>query len=158
MPLPLSICERLTFGVFPIDIKTWKQLVAMIHNTQLVAHTIESQIQHQTSRRFGKSRPASLGTSRLREIRRVSPATDRKQNLQLAVLLLEQEKLLGTSVHIGTDVIPRIIRIMLLNVRPRVGQVAVVQCQRAIPHSAVCKGPTGQTYTSPFSGRTFANA
>lgn len=68
--------------------------------------TIESQIQNQTCRRFGKSSPTLLGARRLREIRRVRPATDRKQNLQLAVLLLEQEKLLSASVHIVTDIIP----------------------------------------------------
>lgn len=89
-------------------------------------HTIESQIKNQTRRRFGKCSPTLLRARRLREIGRVSPATDRKQDLQLAVLLLEQEKLLDTSVRIVTDVIPRICRVMLLNIRPRVGQVPAV--------------------------------
>lgn len=71
-----------------------------------------------------------MGTRRLREIRGVRPAPDRKQNLQLAVLLLEQEKLLNTSVHISTDVIPRVCRVMLLDVGPRVGQVPAILGQK----------------------------
>lgn len=72
---------------------------------------------------MGKIGPASIGASRLGEIRGVGPAPDGEQDFQLPVLLLEQEELLDTAVHIGANVVPRIGGVMLLDVGPGVGQV-----------------------------------
>lgn len=96
-----------------------------------------------------------LGARRLGEIRRVSPATDRKQNLQLAVLLLEQEKLLDTSIRIVADIVPRVCRIMLLDIGPRVSQVPAVLGQETLVQFVRVRR---RTYTSPVSGRMLANA
>lgn len=117
--------------------------------------TIESQIKNQTCRGFSKFSATLLGARRLGEIRGVGPATDRKQNLQLAVLLLEQEKLLDTSIRIVTDIVPRVCRVMLLEIGPRVGQVPAVLGQEILVQSVRVRS---RTYTSPVSGRMLANA
>jgi hypothetical protein len=49
--------------------------------------------------------------------------TNRQKNLELAVCLLEEKELFGASVDVGTDVIPRVGRVMLVSVRPGISQV-----------------------------------
>lgn len=68
--------------------------------------TVQSQIQHQPSSRFSKLGSSRIGARRLGKVGRVGPATDGKQDLQLAVALLEQEQLLDASIDIGPDVVP----------------------------------------------------
>lgn len=44
----------------------------------------------------------------------------------MAVLLLQQEQLLNASIDIGAGVIPRVAGVMLLHIRPAVGQIPIL--------------------------------
>lgn len=81
-------------------------------------HTIKPQIQNQPRRRLREFGPPLIRAGRLRKVGRVGPATDRKQDLQPAVPLLEQEQLLDAPVYIGAGVIPRVTGIVFFNVGP----------------------------------------
>lgn len=68
---------------------------------------------------------AGRGGSRGGEVGGVGPATDGEEDLELAVSLLEEEELLDAAVDIGPRVVPGVGRIVLVRVRPGIGQVAV---------------------------------
>jgi hypothetical protein len=61
--------------------------------------------------------------SRLRKVGRVRPATDGKEDLQLAVLLLLKIQLLRASIDVGANIVPRVGGVVLVGVRPGVGQI-----------------------------------
>ena len=93
------------------------------------SHTIESKISDQFNCSLSKLSAASISASGLSEIGRVGPTANGEQDLQLPILLLEQKQLLNTAIDIGTDVIPGVCGVVLLNVRPGVGQITVARSQ-----------------------------
>lgn len=115
-----------------------KYSISALGNVGSIQNTIKSQIKDQTCCRFRKLGAALFSAGRLSEIGRIGPATDGKQHLQFAVLFLEQKHLLCTSIHIGSLIIPRIFRVMLLNIGPSVGQISAISCQTA-PQAARVK-------------------
>jgi hypothetical protein len=69
-----------------------------------------------------------LGTTcssrgRLGKVGRVGPASNRKQYLQLAVTLLLEEQLLCAAIDVGANIVPRISGIVLVSIRPSIGQI-----------------------------------
>lgn len=94
-----------------------------LRTTTLSMHTIKTKILHQLNGSRSKVSPARRSGCRLGKVRRVRPTTDRQQNLQLAVLLLQQEELLHAAIHISTDVVPGVGIIVLVSVGPSVTQI-----------------------------------
>ncbi len=85
--------------------------------------TIQSKIKNKSSSRVGKSCPTVRSASRASKVGRVRPAADGDQDFQLAMFLLQQEQLLDATVDIVASLIPRVISVVLLDIRPAVGQV-----------------------------------
>jgi hypothetical protein len=54
----------------------------------------------------------------------VGPAANGKEDLKMAMLLLEKVKLLETAVDVSPNIVPGVLLIVLVCIRPRVGQEA----------------------------------
>lgn len=55
-------------------------------------------------------------------MRRVGPSTNGQEDLEIAVALLLQEQLLDAPVDVVSHIVPRVIGIVLVGIRPRIGQ------------------------------------
>lgn len=84
---------------------------------------IKPQIRKQAHCRGSKLLPSRISAERSGKVARVSPSPDRQKDLEVAVLLLQQEELLDTSIDIVSDIVPRITGEVLLDIGPGIRQV-----------------------------------
>ena len=84
---------------------------------------IKTQILDKINSRSSKCRTARLRAQRTSEIGRISPSTNRQQNLQIPITLLQQEQLLDAAVDIVPLVIPRVGGIVLVGIGPGIREI-----------------------------------
>jgi hypothetical protein len=99
------ICLSVIRRVLPVDVEA-----------------VEAEIRQDLNGAACEFGPAFGARGRLNKVGGVSPSTDRKQHLQLAVALLLEEQLLGASIDVGTHVVPRVTCVMLLSIGPTIRQ------------------------------------
>lgn len=95
------------------------------HRTNLPVdiQPIKPEVLHQIDSRRRKLLSTRISAQRASKVARVSPASNREEDLEIPVLLLQQEELLDASIHVVADIVPRVAGEVLLDVRPGIGQV-----------------------------------
>lgn len=87
--------------------------------------TVKSQILDHLHSGPSKGLSACLCRGWLSKIGRICPSTNRQYHFKMPVFLLEEEKLLDTSIYIVPLVIPRVAWVMLRGVMARYMQLAL---------------------------------
>jgi len=96
---------RIIRGIFPVDVKA-----------------IKAQIRQDLYRTACKLGPAICGRGWLSKVGRVRPPTYRQEHLQVAVALLLEKQLFGAPIDVGTNIVPRVVRVVLVSIGPGIRQ------------------------------------
>lgn len=99
-------------------------LVVVLRILPVDVKTIETEVLEELDRALCEALPAGRGGGWRGKVGTVRPAADGEKNFEVTVALLEEIKLLDAAIYVGTDIIPRVARVVFLHIGPAVGHVS----------------------------------